>query len=68
VQEAVAKYETAFLKKCLNMKANHQKSRVRINKKQEEYAKLITQDNVNEALEKYDARQRELAKVAAKKN
>ena len=33
VQEAVAKHETAFLKKRLNMKANHQKSKVRINKK-----------------------------------
>jgi hypothetical protein len=33
VQEAVAKYETTFLKKYLNMKTNHQKSKVRINKK-----------------------------------
>jgi hypothetical protein len=68
VQEAVAKHETAFLKKHLNMKANHQKSRVRINKKQQGYAKLMTQDDVNEALEEYDAKQRELAKVAARKS
>jgi phage baseplate assembly protein W len=68
VQEAVAKHETAFLKKRLNMKANHQKSRVRINKKQQGYAKLMTQDDVNEALEEYDARQRELAKIVARKS
>jgi hypothetical protein len=68
VQEAVAKHETAFLKKHLNMKANYQKSRVRINKKQQGYAKLMTQDDVNEALEQYDAKQRELAKVAARKS
>jgi hypothetical protein len=50
------------------MKANYQKSRVRINKKQQGYAKLMTQDDVNETLEEYDAKQRELAKVAARKN
>src|SRR5579862_213538 len=68
VQEAVAKYETTFLKKRLNMKANHQKSRVRINKKQQGYAKLMTQDDVNEALEEYNTKQKELAKVAARKS
>src|SRR3954451_9386480 len=42
VQEAVAKHETAFLKKRLNMKTNHQKSRVRMRKKNIGYAKLFT--------------------------
>jgi hypothetical protein len=56
IQEAVTKHETAFLKKRLNMKANHHKSRIRMNKKQQGYAKLMTQDDVNEALEEYNAR------------
>jgi hypothetical protein len=34
VQEAVVKHKTAFLKKYLNIKANHHKSRVRMNKKE----------------------------------
>ena len=68
VQEAVAKYETVFLKMHLNIKANHQKSRVRINKKHQGYTKLMTQDDVNEALKEYDAKQRELTKVAARKS
>ncbi|KAI9763891.1 MAG: hypothetical protein M1840_009003 [Geoglossum simile] len=50
------------------MKANHQKSRVRINKKQQGYARLMTQDDVNKALKEYDAKQRELAKIAARKS
>ena len=68
VQEAVAKHETAFLKKRFNIKANYQKSRVRMNKKHQGYAKLMTQDDVNEALKEYDAKQRGLAKVAARKS
>ena len=67
VQEAVAKHETAFLKKRLNLKANYQKSKVRMIQKREGYAKLMTQDDVNEALEEYDAKQKELAKIAARK-
>ena len=67
VQEAVAKHETAFLKKHLNMKAKHQKSRVKMTKKHQGYAKLMTQDNVNEALMEYDAKQKELAEIAARK-
>ena len=67
VQEVVAKHETAFLKKRLNLKANYQKSRVRMTKKHQGYAKLMTQDDVNEALKEYDAKQRELAKIAARK-
>ncbi|KAH0537331.1 hypothetical protein FGG08_005847 [Glutinoglossum americanum] len=54
VQEAVTKHETAFLKKCLNIKANYQKSRVKINKKQQEYTKLMIQDDINKALEEYN--------------
>ncbi|KAI9777635.1 MAG: hypothetical protein M1839_008689 [Geoglossum umbratile] len=67
VQEAVAKHETAFLKKCLNMKANYQKSRVRMTKGHQGYAKLMTQDEVDEALEEYYAKQKELAEIVARK-
>ena len=67
VQEAVAKHETAFLKKRLNMKANYQKSRVRMTKGHQGYAKLMTQSSVDEALEGYYAKQRELAEIAARK-
>jgi hypothetical protein len=66
-QEAVAKHETAFLKKCLNMKATYKKSRVRMTKGNMEYAKLFTQEDVNVALEEYEAKQRKLAELAAKK-
>ncbi|KAI9766020.1 MAG: hypothetical protein M1839_005269 [Geoglossum umbratile] len=67
VQEAVAKHETAFLKKYLNMKANYQKSSVRMTKGHQGYAKLMTQDEVDEALEEYYAKQKELAEIVARK-
>jgi hypothetical protein len=67
VQEAVAKHETAFLKKRLNMKATYKKSRVRMTKKDMGYAKLFTQEDVNAALEEYNVKQRRLAELAAKK-
>ncbi|KAH0542862.1 hypothetical protein FGG08_002817 [Glutinoglossum americanum] len=50
------------------MKANYQKSKVKINKKQQGYAKLMTQDDINEALKEYNTKQRELAKIATKKS
>ena len=56
IQEAVAKHETVFLKMYLNIKANYQKSRVRITKKHQGYAKLMTQDDVNEALKEYNTK------------
>src|SRR5579862_7589196 len=68
VQEAVAKHETTFLKKRLNIKTNHHKSRVRMNKKKQGYAKLMTQDDVNEALEEYNARQKKITEIAARKS
>jgi hypothetical protein len=68
VQEAIVKYETIFLKKCLNIKANHHKSRVRMNKKEQGYAKLMTQDDVNEALEEYNARQKKITEIATRKS
>jgi hypothetical protein len=68
VQEAVARHETAFLKKRLDIEANYHKSRVRMNKKEQGYAKLMTQDDVNEALEEYNARQKKLAEIAIRKS
>ena len=50
------------------MKANYQKNRVRINKKQKEYAKLMPQDDVNKALEKYNTKQRKVTKVITRKS
>jgi hypothetical protein len=67
VQEAVAKHETAFLKKRLNMKAKHQKSRVKMTKRDMGYAKLFTQGDIDAALEEYEAQQKKLAEVAARK-
>jgi hypothetical protein len=56
MQEAVAKHETAFLKKRLNIKVTHKKSRARITKKDMGYTKLFTQEDVNAALEEYDVK------------
>ena len=67
VQEAVAKHETAFLKKRLNMKTKYQKSRVRMTKGDMKYAKLFTQDDIDTAFEEYEVQQKKLAKVAARK-
>jgi hypothetical protein len=67
VQKAVAKHETAFLKKRLNMKATHKKSRARMTKKDMGYAKLFTQEDVNTALEEYNVKQRKLAELVVKK-
>jgi uncharacterized protein YjaZ len=66
-QEVVVKYETAFLKKHLNIKATHKKSRIRMTKKHIGYAKLFTQEEVDDALEEYKTKQRALIKVVAKK-
>ena len=39
-----------------------------MNKKEQGYAKLMTQDNVNEALEGYNARQKKIAEIATRKS
>ncbi|KAI9858928.1 MAG: hypothetical protein M1813_007230 [Trichoglossum hirsutum] len=66
-QEAVVRHETAFLKKRLNMKASYKKSKVRITKRDIGYAKLLTQEDINVALEEYQAQQRKLVEAAARK-
>ena len=67
VQEAVAKHETAFLKKRLNIKATYQKSRVRMTKEDMGYAKIFTQNDVNAALEQYEVQQKKLAEAASRR-
>ena len=49
------------------MKANYKKSRVKMTKKHQRYAKLFTQEEVNEALEEYEAKQKALTEAASKK-
>lgn len=66
-QEAVARHETAFLKKHLNMKASYKKSRVRMTKRDMGYAKLLTQEDVDVALEEYKAQQTKIVEAAARK-
>jgi len=50
------------------MKVNHYKSRIKINKKHQKYAKLMTQDDVNKAFKEYNAKQKKLAEIATRKN
>ncbi|KAI9763814.1 MAG: hypothetical protein M1840_009068 [Geoglossum simile] len=49
------------------MKATHKKSRVRMTKKNMGYAKLFTQEDVNAALEQYEAKQKKLTEEGEKR-
>ncbi|KAI9858579.1 MAG: hypothetical protein M1813_007384 [Trichoglossum hirsutum] len=49
------------------MKAFYKKSKVRITKRDMGYVKLLTQENINVALEGYQAQQRKLVEAAARK-
>jgi hypothetical protein len=64
-QGAIAQHETVFLKKRLNLKANHKSSRVRIVKKQQGYARLLKQKDIEEFQLEFEAKQQLLAQKRA---
>jgi hypothetical protein len=49
------------------MKATYKKSRARMTKKDIEYVKLFTQENINIAFKEYNMKQKKLTKLIVKK-